>query len=126
MSLLATGVYGIVKVTGCLCFLIFAADSLGRRGSLLWTSAAQSIVMFIVGIYGRVQPPVEGRPVDSFLPLTLFLDAVLTRGRSPGSVSLPWLASTCGRCSSSSAGARAAGSWLGKSGEPGPRNVIDG
>ncbi|CAI4216856.1 unnamed protein product [Parascedosporium putredinis] len=57
VSLLATGVYGIVKVVGCLCFLLFFADSLGRRRSLLWTSAAQCIVMFIVGIYGRVEPP---------------------------------------------------------------------
>lgn len=72
MSLLATGVYGIVKVTGCLCFLLFAADSLGRRGSLLWTSAAQAIVMFIVGIYGRVQPPIEGNPVRSYQPDSSF------------------------------------------------------
>lgn len=65
MGLFATGVYGLVKVTGCLIFLIFAADSLGRRRSLLWTSAAQAIVMFIVGIYGRVQPPIAGTPVCS-------------------------------------------------------------
>ena len=51
-------------MAGCLCFLLFAADSLGRRGSLLWTSAAQAVVMFIVGIYGRVQPPIEGNPVS--------------------------------------------------------------
>lgn len=50
-------------MAGCLCFLLFAADSLGRRRSLLWTSAAQAVVMFIVGIYGRVQPPIEGNPV---------------------------------------------------------------
>ncbi|SPO00784.1 related to quinate transport protein [Cephalotrichum gorgonifer] len=66
VSLLATGVYGIVKVTGCLCFLLFAADSLGRRRSLLWTSAAQAVVMFIVGIYGRVQPPIAGEPITGF------------------------------------------------------------
>lgn len=66
VSLLATGVYGIVKVVGCLCFLLFFADSLGRRRSLLWTSAAQCIVMFIVGIYGRVEPPVEGRDITGF------------------------------------------------------------
>ncbi|PKS10674.1 hypothetical protein jhhlp_002430 [Lomentospora prolificans] len=66
VSLLATGVYGIIKVVGCLLFLLFAADSLGRRRSLLWTSAAQAIVMFIVGIYGRVEPPVEGRPITGF------------------------------------------------------------
>ncbi|CAM1508072.1 Fc.00g049200.m01.CDS01 [Cosmosporella sp. VM-42] len=65
-SLFATGVYGIVKVTGCAIFLIFAADSLGRRRSLLWTSAAMGIVMYIIGIYGRVEPPVKGQPISAF------------------------------------------------------------
>lgn len=66
-SLFATGVYGVVKTAGIAIFLAFFADSLGRRRSLLWTSAAQGIVMYIIGIYGRVEPPVEGRPV-SLLP----------------------------------------------------------
>ncbi|SPO06804.1 related to quinate transport protein [Cephalotrichum gorgonifer] len=65
-SLFATGIYGVVKVVGCAVFLIFAADSIGRRGSLIWTSTAQAIVMFIIGIYGRVEPPVAGRPISPF------------------------------------------------------------
>ncbi|KAH7318320.1 general substrate transporter [Stachybotrys elegans] len=65
-SLFATGIYGVVKTAAILIFLLFVADSLGRRGSLLWTSAALAIVMYIVGIYGRVQPPVEGEPVTPF------------------------------------------------------------
>ena len=65
-GLFATGVYGIVKFVGCACFLIFVADSLGRRRSLLWTSIAQGLVMYLVGIYGRVEPPVEGEPVSTF------------------------------------------------------------
>lgn len=52
-----------VKTVACFCFLVFAADSLGRRRSLLWTSIAQSVSMFIVGIYIRVNPPVTGEPV---------------------------------------------------------------
>ncbi|KAF7548731.1 hypothetical protein G7046_g8572 [Stylonectria norvegica] len=65
-SLFATGVYGVVKVTACAIFLVFAADTLGRRRSLLWTSAAQAVVMFIIGIYGRVEPPIKGQPISSF------------------------------------------------------------
>ncbi|RSL45510.1 hypothetical protein CEP54_014231 [Fusarium duplospermum] len=65
-SLFATGVYGVVKVVGCAIFLVFAADSLGRRRSLLWTSAAQAVVMFIIGIYGRVEPPVAGKSISPF------------------------------------------------------------
>ncbi|KAM0231524.1 hypothetical protein ACHAP5_011027 [Fusarium lateritium] len=66
VSLFATGVYGIVKVLGCATFLIFCADSLGRRRSLLWTSAAQALTMYIIGIYGRVEPPVAGAGISAF------------------------------------------------------------
>jgi hypothetical protein len=73
-SLFATGIYGVVKVVACLAFLIFAADSLGRRMSLLWTSIALSICMFIIGVYMYVSPPVEGEPVSEIL------DTYHTRG----------------------------------------------
>ncbi|KAK4150244.1 putative sugar transporter protein [Chaetomidium leptoderma] len=66
VQLFATGVYGIVKTVGCFIFLVFVADSLGRRRSLLWTSAAQAIAMYIVGIYGKIEPPVAGKPISGF------------------------------------------------------------
>lgn len=70
-QLFATGVYGVVKTAACFIFLVFVADSLGRRWSLLWTAASQGIFLFIVGIYGRVQPPIAGEPVSCrTLPLT--------------------------------------------------------
>ncbi|EFY87274.1 MFS quinate transporter, putative [Metarhizium acridum CQMa 102] len=65
-SLFATGVYGIVKTIAVCLFLLFVADSLGRRKSLLYTSPMLVIVLFIIGIYGRVQPPVTGEPVTAF------------------------------------------------------------
>ncbi|KAI1633572.1 putative MFS quinate transporter [Biscogniauxia mediterranea] len=66
-SLFATGVYGIVKVAACLVFLVFAADSLGRRRSLLWTSLAQSACMFTIGAYVYVSgPPSDGNPITPF------------------------------------------------------------
>ncbi|AEO69807.1 uncharacterized protein THITE_2120553 [Thermothielavioides terrestris NRRL 8126] len=64
-SLFSTGIYGIVKVTSCICFLLFMADSLGRRGSLLWTSIAQGLAMFYIGLYVRIAPPVPGAPVPA-------------------------------------------------------------
>lgn len=63
-GLFATGVYGVVKVVMCLCFLIFAADSLGRRKSLLWTSIGQFVALYIVGIYIRMYPPEPKQPVS--------------------------------------------------------------
>ncbi|KAL4961403.1 sugar porter family MFS transporter [Aspergillus stella-maris] len=62
-GLFATGVYGIVKVVACACFLVFVADSLGRRRSLLWTSIAQGLAMLYIGLYVRIAPPKEGEPV---------------------------------------------------------------
>lgn len=65
-SLFATGVYGVVKFVACFVFLTFVADSLGRRKSLIITGALQGIVLYIVGIYGRTDPPVKGQKVDAF------------------------------------------------------------
>ncbi|KAF7715515.1 MFS-type Sugar/inositol transporter [Penicillium ucsense] len=62
-NLFATGVYGIVKMVSCGVFLVFVADSLGRRRSLLWTSIAQGLAMMYIGLYVRIAPPVEGSPV---------------------------------------------------------------
>ncbi|KAM3539860.1 hypothetical protein ARSEF1564_007230 [Beauveria bassiana] len=65
-SLFATGIYGVVKVVSCSIFLLFVADSLGRRRSLLATAASQGVVLFLIAIYGRVQPPTKGEPVTAF------------------------------------------------------------
>lgn len=62
-NLFATGVYGIVKLVACLIFIIFAADSLGRRRALLITAVIQALSMLYVGLYIRIKPPVEGEPV---------------------------------------------------------------
>jgi sugar porter (SP) family MFS transporter len=65
VGLFATGIYGVVKTVGCACFLLFAADSLGRRRSLLWTALAQAAVLFYIGLYLRIRPPVSGEPLPA-------------------------------------------------------------
>jgi len=62
-GLFATGIYGVVKMTTCAAFLLFAADSLGRRRSLLWTSIAQGTAMYYIGLYVRIAPPVKGADI---------------------------------------------------------------
>ncbi|RDL35290.1 MFS general substrate transporter [Venustampulla echinocandica] len=62
-GLFATGIYGIVKMVTCAVFLLIAADSLGRRRSLLWTSIAQGCAMFVIGFYTRFKPPIKGEPI---------------------------------------------------------------
>lgn len=64
-SLFSTGVYGIVKTVSCSCFLLFMADSFGRRRSLLLSSVVQGICMFYIGLYVRISPPVEDEPVPA-------------------------------------------------------------
>lgn len=64
-SLFSTGIYGIVKVISCSIFLLFMADSLGRRRSLLVSSIGQGLCMFYIGLYSRISPPVAGQPVTS-------------------------------------------------------------
>ncbi|KAJ3961548.1 hypothetical protein N0V92_001749 [Colletotrichum tropicale] len=56
-ELFATGIYGLVKLIAVLVFLIFVADSLGRRKSLLWTGIGQALTMLYVGIFVAVAKP---------------------------------------------------------------------
>lgn len=56
-SLFATGVYGICKVAGCAIFVLFMADTLGRRKSLLFSATSMGIAMFYLGFYVRFDPP---------------------------------------------------------------------
>jgi sugar porter (SP) family MFS transporter len=65
VGLFATGIYGVVKVSACSCFLLFAADSLGRRKSLLWTAIFQCGLMYYIGFYLRFSPPLTGRPISA-------------------------------------------------------------
>lgn len=65
-------------MVACLAFLIFAADSLGRRRSLLWTSIAQGLAMLYIGIYIRIDQPSEGDavpPAGYFALVCVFLFA---------------------------------------------------
>jgi len=77
-NLFATGIYGVTKMVTCACFLLFAADSLGRRRSLLWTSIAQGSSMLYIGLYVRIKPPVAGEavpPAGYFALVCIFLFA---------------------------------------------------
>ena len=62
-SLFATGVYGICKVAGCAAFLLFLADTVGRRKSLIGSGISMFIAMFYLGFYVRFDPPATDAPV---------------------------------------------------------------
>lgn len=86
-SLLATGVYGIVKMCSCAIFITFLADTLGRRWSFVWTGYAMFIFMFYLGFYVRLDPPASGKPVSpagtAALVMVYFFAAAFQFGWGP-------------------------------------------
>ena len=57
VSLLATGIYGVVKVVATTFFTFYAFDSLGRRLSLFISAIGMGILFFIVGALLKSFPP---------------------------------------------------------------------
>ncbi len=56
-SLLASGIYGIVKVVATAIFVFFLVDSLGRKLSLLISSIGMGVLFFIIGALLKTFPP---------------------------------------------------------------------
>ncbi|KAI0919660.1 hypothetical protein AcW1_003143 [Taiwanofungus camphoratus] len=56
-SLLASGIYGIVKVVSTSIFVFFLVDSLGRKMSLFISSMGMGVLFFIIGALLKVYPP---------------------------------------------------------------------
>ena len=57
VSLLATGIYGVVKVVATGFFTYFAFDSLGRRFSFFVSAMGMGTLFFIVGALLKTFPP---------------------------------------------------------------------
>ncbi|KAG6336082.1 hypothetical protein ID866_3008 [Astraeus odoratus] len=55
-SLLASGVYGIMKVVGTATFAFFAVERLGRKAWLFFSAIGMGIMFFIVGAILKVHP----------------------------------------------------------------------
>ncbi|KAG9243425.1 hypothetical protein BJ878DRAFT_543271 [Calycina marina] len=58
--LIATDIYGVMKMVTCAC-LLFAVDSLGRRRSPLWTSIFQGCAVLLIGFVVRFDPLTKER-----------------------------------------------------------------
>ena len=56
-SLLASGIYGIVKVVATSLFVFFLVDSLGRKLSLLISALGMGTLFFIIGALLKTHPP---------------------------------------------------------------------
>ncbi|KAI0795976.1 general substrate transporter [Abortiporus biennis] len=57
VSLLASGIYGIVKVVSTALFVFFLVETLGRKMSLFISAMGMGILFFIVGALLKTHPP---------------------------------------------------------------------
>ncbi|KAL5337258.1 hypothetical protein BJX70DRAFT_399903 [Aspergillus crustosus] len=62
VQLLATGVYGLVKMFTTLVFMIWIVDRFGRRPPLLVGAVGAAIAMFYLGIYSQLSGSFEAIP----------------------------------------------------------------
>lgn len=62
VGLLATGVYGLVKMFTTVVFMIFIVDRFGRRPALLVGAAGAMIAMFYLAGYSSLSGSFEGTP----------------------------------------------------------------
>ncbi|KZO91790.1 putative high-affinity glucose transporter of the major facilitator superfamily [Calocera viscosa TUFC12733] len=65
-ALLASGVYGIVKLLSTLAFLFIGIEQLGRRRSLVYGVAWMGIMFFIIGALLRTHPPGAQQEVSNW------------------------------------------------------------
>ncbi|KAL6852706.1 hypothetical protein ACO1O0_007254 [Amphichorda felina] len=88
-SLLFTGFFGVVKVISCLFFLLFLAERLGRRGSLLVGASLMGSYMLIVAILTAKFPPDpdQGLTPTSIASLTMIYLEAMSYNISWGPVS---------------------------------------
>lgn len=78
VGLLATGVFGIVKATGTIIFMLFIIDRFGRRGAMLIGSAGAIVAMYYLGGYANLsnsfneEPPRDGGAYIAILMIYVF------------------------------------------------------
>lgn len=65
VSLLATGVFGLVKCFATLAFMLFGIDRLGRRNSTLIGSCGAIVAMFYLGAFAKVTGSFHSTPPKS-------------------------------------------------------------
>ncbi|CVK95699.1 related to quinate transport protein [Fusarium mangiferae] len=90
-KLLLTGFFGLVKVVACLFFLLFLAERIGRRGSLLGGAGLMGTYMLIVAILTVKFPPNPdaGLTPPSIASLTMIYLEAMSYNISWGPV--PWV-----------------------------------
>lgn len=79
-SLLASGVYGIVKLVATTIFIFFGVETLGRKKSFFISAMGMGILFYIIGAILKTHPPpptVAGAPPPSPPPASQAMAAML-------------------------------------------------
>lgn len=96
-SLLASGVYGVVKVIATAIFILFGVETLGRRWPLFISAMGMGILFFIIGAILKTHPPptiIPNTPIPAPPPASKAMAAMLyiyVTFYSIGWGPLPWV-----------------------------------
>lgn len=90
-GLLATGVYGVVKIVTTGLFMVVAIEQLGRKWCLITGGIVQVFCLFWIAIYQAVRP--SGTPVDGVGYLTIAMIYLFVVGYGLGWSSVTWAVS---------------------------------
>ncbi|CBQ67441.1 related to quinate transport protein [Sporisorium reilianum SRZ2] len=90
-GLLATGIYGVVKVVTTGLFMVVAIEQLGRKWCLIIGGLVQIFCLFWIGIYQAVRP--HGTPVDGVGYTTIAMVYLYVVGYGLGWSSTTWAVS---------------------------------
>ncbi|KAH9940143.1 general substrate transporter [Epithele typhae] len=91
-SLLASGIYGIVKVVATALFVFFLVETLGRKLSLLISALGMGTLFFIIGALLKTHPPpaqaIDPPPASKAMAAMLYIYVCFySMGWGP----LPWV-----------------------------------
>jgi len=95
VSLLASGIYGVMKVIATAFFIFFAVESLGRKLSLFVSAIGMGVLFFIIGALLKTSPPdpeaSEPSPASKAMAAMLYIYVCFySLGWGP----LPWVYSS--------------------------------
>lgn len=90
-SVLATGVYGIVKVCTTLIYVFFIVDNVGRRRPLMTGAAIQASSLLYLTVFVKLANPKAGAPVTAGGYVGVIAIYIYAFGWSFGWSVIPWV-----------------------------------
>ncbi|GAC98506.1 quinate permease [Pseudozyma hubeiensis SY62] len=92
-GLLSTGIFGVIKMIGSACFILFLVETVGRRRLLMISSSGGALAMFYLAGYIAIAKPAQHKKanIDSAGTSALVFFYIWTSFYSFGWNPLPWV-----------------------------------